>query len=132
MAGINRLGRGLELRDGDLVVEHGRLAEVTGLPNLMQALTLRVLTPLGSDRFSTTYGLDVVPVFTQAVGTRTAQDLLRLSLVRTLGTDPRVREIRDVEILAPPDGSSRRLWPVLVTIVTIDGGQQPLPVNVAV
>jgi hypothetical protein len=132
MAGTTGLGTGLQLRDGDLVLDGGRLAEVTGLPNLVQALTLRVLTPLGSDRFATTCGFDVVPVVTQAVGTRTARNLLRLSLVRTLGTDPRVREVRDVEVLEPPPDSGRRLWEVVVTLLTIDGAQFALPVTVAV
>lgn len=130
MARTTGLGHSLELRDGDLAVDGGRLARVSGLPNLVQALTLRVLTPLGSDRFATTYGLDVTDVFAQAVSTRTAQDLLRLSLVRTLGSDPRVREIRDVVVLDPPPGSGRRLWQIEVTILTVDGTQHTLPLEV--
>jgi hypothetical protein len=45
-------GRGLRVDDGDLVLDGGDLAEVTGIANLTQALTLRVLTPFGSDRRS--------------------------------------------------------------------------------
>ncbi|MFE5720441.1 hypothetical protein [Streptomyces erythrochromogenes] len=131
MASTTGLGHSLELRDGDLALDGGRLAEVCGLPNLVQALTLRVLTPLGSDRFTTTYGLDLAGMFSQATGTRTAQDLLRLSLVRTLGTDPRVREIRDVTVLAPPDGE-RRHWQAEVTLLTVDGAQHRLPFTVGV
>jgi phage baseplate assembly protein W len=131
MAPTTGLGRSLELRDGDLALDDGRLAEVSGLDNLVQALTLRVLTPLGSDRFTTTYGLDVAAVFTQATGTRTAQDLLRLSLVRALGTDPRVRELRDVTVLDPPD-AGRRLWPVLITLVAVDGTAHTVGLDVVI
>jgi hypothetical protein len=127
MASTTALGHSLELRDGDLALDGGHLAEVSGLSNLVQALTLRILTPLGSDRFATTYGLDVKDVFAQAVSTRTAQDLLRLSLVRTLGSDPRVREIRDVALLDPPPGTDPRLWQIEVTILSVDGAQHTLP-----
>ncbi|MFI5529919.1 hypothetical protein ACIA8O_15395 [Kitasatospora sp. NPDC051853] len=130
MASTTSLGRGLELRDGDLVVERGRLAELSGLPNLVQALVLRVLTPLGSDRFATGYGLDVTEVFTRAVTARQAQDLLRLGLVRTLGGDARVREIRDIQVLEPP-GGARRLWQVEVVLVAVDGAEHTVPVEVA-
>lgn len=131
MASTTSLGHGLELRDGDLVVEHGRLAELSGLPNLVQALVLRVLTPLGSDRFATDYGLDVTDVFTRAVTARQAEDLLRLSLVRTLGGDARVREIRDIEML-DPSGGARRLWQVRVTLIAVDGAEHTVPVEVTV
>ncbi|RJL35442.1 hypothetical protein [Bailinhaonella thermotolerans] len=132
MATPTGLGHSLELRDGDLVFEDGRPARISGLPNLAQALTLRVLTPLGGDRFATTYGLDVRDVFTRAASVRQAQDLLRLSLVRTLATDRRVREIRDIAVLDPPPGAGRRLWRFEVTIVAADGGQHTLPFGVEV
>lgn len=132
MANTADLGHSLELSDGDITIDGGRLVEVSGLANMVQALTLRVLTPLGSDRFAITYGLDVIGVFAQAVGTRTAQDLLRLSLVRTLDTDPRVREIRDITVLGPAPGSDRRLWPVVVTVVTIDSAQHTIALDVVI
>ncbi|MBU2670218.1 hypothetical protein KOI35_42630 [Actinoplanes bogorensis] len=121
------LGHSLELRDGDLVMAGGRMATVAGLANAVQALTLRVLTPLGTDRFAVTYGLDLVPVLTQAVGARTAQDLLRLSLVRTLGSDPRVREIQDVTVSPDP---GKRLWRVEVVLIVVDGTARELTFEV--
>ena len=121
------LGHSLELRDGDLVMAGGRVATVAGLANAVQALTLRVLTPLGTDRFAITYGLDLVPVLTEAVGTRTAQDLLRLSLVRTLGSDPRVRDIQDITVTPSPD---KRLWQVVVVLLTLDGTARDLAFEV--
>lgn len=142
MAGTGALGRSLALVDGDLVfvsqtiTDGGQqgtvraLAEVTGLPNLVQALTLRVLTPLGGDMFNTGYGFDAAAVFTQPASARTARDLIQLNLVRTLDTDPRVREIRDVTFLDPPAGSLRRAWPVVVTLVTVAGDQVSVPLTV--
>ncbi|HYY81162.1 MAG TPA: hypothetical protein VFD04_18570 [Actinomycetes bacterium] len=117
------LGHSLALVDGDLVLEGGNLAEVSGLPNLVQALALRVLTPLGSDQFNTGYGFDAENVFTQPASARTVRDLLTLNLVRTLGTDDRVREVRDVVFLDPAEAHRRRSWTVEVSIVTI--GNQP-------
>jgi hypothetical protein len=117
------LGHSLALVDGDLVLENGRLGEVSGQANLVQALALRVLTPLGSDQFNTGYGFDAQNVFTQPANARTVQDLISLNLVRTLGTDDRVREIRDVVFLDPAEARRRRSWTVEVSIMTI--GNQP-------
>lgn len=130
MASTNTFGRSLELNDGDLVLSGGNLAEVSGLANLIQALALRVLTPLGDDRFNTSYGFDAAAVFTQGATARTTRDLIRLNLAKTLGADPRVSEIRDVSFLAPPAGSERRSWPVVVTILAVNGGQQAIPLTV--
>ncbi|MET7479563.1 hypothetical protein ABZT17_35090 [Streptomyces sp. NPDC005648] len=86
-------GRGLRVDDGDLVLDGGDLAEVSGIANLVQALTLRVLTPLGSDRFDTGYGLDVTRAFTEPNSARMVKELLKLDLIATLGTDPRVSAV---------------------------------------
>jgi len=140
MADPDALGRSLAVRDGDLVLldrvaaEDGRtvrtFAEVGGVANLAQALTLRVLTPLGSDVFNTGYGFDAAEVLTGAATARTARDLVQLNLVRTLGTDARVREIREVTFRDPPAATRRRAWPVEVTIVAVDGGLYALSVPV--
>jgi hypothetical protein len=124
MAASRTLGRSLLLRDGDLVLAGGRFAEVSGAANLIQALTLRILTPLGNDRFNTGYGFDAASVFASAASARTARDLVQLNLVRTLGTDPRVAEVREVRFLDPPPGSHRRLWLVEVTVITAATAQQ--------
>jgi hypothetical protein len=124
--GRTPLGRSLLLRDGDLVLADGRLIEVSGAANLLQALTLRVLTPFGDDRFNTGYGFDAADVFTRATTLRGTRDLMQLNLVRTLGTDPRVQDIRSVVFLDPPEAARHRAWPVVVTLVTVDGAQQQL------
>jgi hypothetical protein len=121
------LGHGLALADGDLVLANGTLAVVAGLPNLVQALTLRVQTPFGSDIFNTGYGFDAASVFTQPVTARTVADLIRLNLVRVLATDARVREIRDVTVT--PDAERRR-WTAEVSIVTGDGQPQTIALPV--
>jgi hypothetical protein len=134
MAASSALGRSLLLRDGDLVLAGGRFVEVSGVANLVQALTLRVLTPLGDDRFNTAYGFDAAGVFAAAASARTARDLVQLNLVRTLGTDPRVAEVREVRFLEPPD-SRRRAWPVEVTVITTataQRGQQAVTVPLRV
>jgi hypothetical protein len=114
-------GTGLRLAGGDLVFTEGRPDQVSGLANLMQALTLRVLTPLGSDPYDVRYGFDAAAVFTGPGGVSEVIDLLRLNLVRTLGSDPRVRDLRDIQITDVP-GSGRRTWRVEVSIVAVDGG----------
>jgi hypothetical protein len=126
------LGTGLQIVDGDLVLRGGRLAELSGVENLAQALTLRILTPLGNDVFNTTYGLDTRSIFTGANGTQLTRDVISLNLVRTLGTDVRVREVRQVQFLEPVEGTRRRSWPVEVTVVTIDERPATLTLDVGV
>jgi hypothetical protein len=141
MAGPNTLGRSLKLVDGDLVMvdrviagEGGArtvrtLDETSGVANLAQALTLRVLTPAGADMFNTTYGFDAADVFTHGATAGTVRDLIQLNVVRALGTDPRVREIREVDFVEPSP-RSRRSWRVAVTVVTVDGAQQSFTIAV--
>jgi hypothetical protein len=139
-------GRGLLVDDGDLVFDGKDLVEVTGLANLVQALTLRVLTPFGSDRFNTGYGLDVTQAFTLANSARITKELLRLSLVATLATDPRVSEVRQVtfdddpeRLAAGPDAVAsantarlRRNWTVEADVVTVADTPVTLNLNVEV
>jgi len=142
----DQFGRGLLVTDGDLVFDGGELAEVAGIANLTQALTLRVLTPFGSDRFNTGYGLDVTGAFTGPNSAPEVKDLLRLSLVATLGTDPRVSEVTrvtfddDPERLGGDPGAParaelariRRAWTVEADLETVAGSTVPLSVTVEV
>ena len=134
-------GFSLKLENGDLVLDAGGFAVVDGTDNLIQALTLRVLTPYGSDRVNTGYGLDVSSAFTQPLGLGMVKEMLRLNLIRTLGTDPRVSEVRDVVFDDDPDfpggptsaaGHRDRLWRVAVTIETIQAGTTTLVLDVEV
>ncbi len=140
-------GHSLAIDAGDLVLEAGTFKAVQGKENLLQALELRVLTPLGDDRFNTTYGLDVRQAFTQPGTVRMVKELIKLNLVRTLGTDPRVRDIRDVIFVDDPTylaqhpeldpqaaraNRQRRLWRVEVIIETVAGQTETLPVTIGV
>jgi len=120
------LGHSLLLEDGDLVLRDGSLVETSGVRNLAQALGLRVLTPLGSDQFNTGYGFDGRSVFAEAADARMVRELVRLNLVRALGTDPRVREIREIVFLDPGDARRHRSWTVEVSLVTADDQQETL------
>ncbi|WP_020671286.1 hypothetical protein [Amycolatopsis nigrescens] len=139
-------GRGLLLEDGDLVLAQGRLREVESTANLSQALTLRVLTPFGSDPFNTGYGLDIEGVFTEANPVPMVKQLIQANLVRALGTDPRVRDVREVVFDDDPDllaanpalaaaarsAHHRRLWTVRVVLDTVAGDPLTLLVDVGV
>jgi hypothetical protein len=123
-------GTGLSVSDGDLVFTGGDLATVTGAANLLQALRLRVLTPLGSDRYDTRYGLDTRAVFTQPLGVQAARDVLRLNLVRTLGTDRRVQEVRDVRIVDDAQSRRSRVFSATVQLVAADSTPATLTVGI--
>lgn len=147
MAADDQFGYSLRLVDGDLLLENDHLVTVVGKPNLLQALELRILTPLGSDIFNTTYGLDIRQAFTQSASVRMVKDLIKLNLVRTLGTDPRVRDIREVLFEDDPlyrerhpeldprtirDDRHRRFWQVEVVLDTVQGQTETLPVTIGV
>ena len=151
-------GYSLALVDGDLVLgDSGNTVTVNGveqpmttfLPvhgreNLQQALMLRVQTPFGSDIYNTTYGLDVREAFTQPGTLSRIKEFIKLSLVRTLATDPRVRDIRDVLFADDPRFQAQygqvdidamrhaRSWPVVVLIDTVDAQTATLSLNIGV
>jgi hypothetical protein len=89
-------GYGLALDDGDLVLADGRLAETYGLATLRQDLRALLATPLSSDRLDVRYGLDLRDAFTGSLPRHLVKEVLRLSIVRTISTDPRVESIERV------------------------------------
>lgn len=141
MAKDDRFGHSLALVGGDLVFDEQPdgtrvLREIAGEENLLQALKLRVETPLGDDRFNVSYGLDYAQIFGQTGGLRMTKEVVRLNLVRTLGTDPRVRDVREIAFEDEPaflarhpeasqrtvdEARRRRSWRVDVTIETVAG-----------
>ncbi len=151
-------GYSLALVDGDLVLGDSAntatvngvtqpmttLLSIHGKENLQQALMLRVQTPFGSDIYNTTYGLDVREAFTQPGTLSRIKEFIKLSLVRTLATDPRVRDIRDVLFADDPrfqaqygvvdiDAMRRaRSWPVVVLIDTADAQTATLSLKIGV
>lgn len=140
MADEQLYGSGLQLDEGDLVFENSQLLLLSGTPNLLQALTIRVLTPFGSDMFNTGYGLDLSRVFSQPGTVRLVKELIKLNLVRTLSSDARVREIRDVVFPGdePPledvarGERLRRFWRVEVLIDTVQDETVALATDIVV
>jgi hypothetical protein len=149
MSDERHLGRSLLMEEGDIVFEdiagQSRLREVIGKPNLMQALELRVLTPLGCDRFNTLYGMDFAQIFGSADGLRMTRELIKLNLVRTLGTDRRISDVRDIVfqddetyLAAHPDISREELraarvgrrWEVEVVLETAAAGEVALRLGI--
>ncbi|MFE5923669.1 hypothetical protein [Streptomyces sp. NPDC056468] len=125
------LGTDIEVHAGDLVFDGRDLVLVTGLDALAQSLRNRVLTPLGSDRYDTRYGLDVRALFTGPLASAgAARDVLRLNLVRAVGTDPRVREVSDVLVRPAAEAGRRDAWAAEVRLVTVDGTATALDVEV--
>lgn len=142
-------GRSLLVIDGDIAVEQvagvSRLREVVGKPNLMQALELRVLTPLGSDRFNTLYGLDYAQIYGSEEGLRMTKELIKLNLVRTLATDARIADVREILFQDDPEYAAahpevsqqelrdqrvRRRWEVEVLLDTADAGEVALRLGI--
>jgi hypothetical protein len=124
------LGIGLRVQHGDISLEDGDLAMVAGPANLAQALELRVLTPLGSDRYDVRYGLDAKAIFTGPGGAGEVRDLLRLNLAMTLGSDPRVGELRELDVTEAGPPFADRVWRAQVSIRTT--GDQPVAVTLNV
>lgn len=127
-------GSSLLVEDGDLVFGEvaGELAlrEVSGRENLLQALELRVLTPYGSDIFNVLYGLDYAQIFGSPEGMRMTRELIRLNLVRTLATDPRIGEIRDIVFADDEQSRLRRRWRVEVQLETNSADEIALPLAI--
>jgi hypothetical protein len=143
----------LTLDDGDLAFSKDldlgmlELRQISGADSLMQALVLRVQTPLGNDRFNTTYGLDLGAAFIQPATVSTVQGVIKLNLVQTLGTDPRISDVVDVQFVSDPAYRARhpevsdadvrharaqRVWPVDVLVRTADGVTRLLSTKIGV
>lgn len=97
------LGRSLELDQGDLVVTSradapGRatLAMVEGVDALAQAITVTLQTQLGSDPLNVTHGFDALAIGESPYGVRTRKEFLKLHLVRAVGGDRRVKDVREL------------------------------------
>jgi hypothetical protein len=96
-AGPLSLGSSLELDAGDLVYdEHASdLAMVTGISALAQALVLSIETQLGSDRINAGFGFDRSAVSTFTYGIHTQKEYVKMQLVRCVGLDRRVKDVRE-------------------------------------
>jgi phage baseplate assembly protein W len=100
-------GRTLMLRDGDIVLQQGDdgqqdLAVIAGNLELAQGIQVLIGTPLGSDIFNLIFGFDLVQTLMQPVATRQMRDLVRMCVVKALGQEQRIRQIRAVAFVDEP------------------------------
>jgi hypothetical protein len=97
-AGAASLGRSLRLEAGDLSFDNvtGTLGEVEQRVALAQALELAIGTQLGTDRLNAQFGFDRLAVGAFAYGLHTRKEYVKMQLVRCVGTDRRVRDVREV------------------------------------
>jgi hypothetical protein len=92
------LGSSLRLDAGDLVFDDhaGDLVMVTGTGAMTQALVLTIETQLGSDRLNSGFGFDRAAVGAFAYGIHTQKEYVKMQLVRCIGLDRRVKDVREV------------------------------------
>src|SRR4051794_17680071 len=86
------LSRDIELAGGDLAL-------VQGFDNLAQDLTVALTTALGADPFNTGYGFDGVNALVEETNPMLVRERVRISVIKLLKNDPRVRRILDVKLL---------------------------------
>lgn len=96
-AGPLSLGSSLELDAGDLVFDDqaGQLSMVTDTAALTQALIMSIETQLGSDRINSGFGFDRAAVGAYAYGIHTQKAYVTMQLVRCVGLDRRVKDVRE-------------------------------------
>lgn len=96
-AGPFSLGSSLRLDDGDLVFDDqaGDLVMVTGTGALTQALIMSIETQLGSDRINSGFGFDRTAIGAYAYGLHTQKEYVKMQLVRCVGLDRRVKDVRE-------------------------------------
>jgi phage baseplate assembly protein W len=100
-------GRTLMIVDGDIVLQpddEGQqdLAVIVGKLELAQGIQVLIGTPFGSDIFNQIFGFDLVQTLMQPVATRQMRELVRLSTVKALGQEQRIRQIRAVAFVDEP------------------------------
>jgi hypothetical protein len=98
---VDPLGHSLKLEEGDLVLERPagdalELGRVRGVSALAQALRLTFETPLGSDPLNTAHGFDLLALGAHEYGVHTRKEYLKLHLVRVVGSDARIKEVREL------------------------------------
>jgi len=146
------LGQGLQLTDGDLVLQDNKLAMIEGRDNFLQGMQVMIETPFASDVFNVNYGFDMLGIFASPQTVASAQALIRLNIVKSLSQDNRVREIKEVvfdddprffEIspdhnparkISPEQGvaehrrtqKAERRWQTIVVLETISDGETAL------
>jgi hypothetical protein len=75
------------------------LAGIAGEANLTQCLTVALTTALGDDVFNTGFGFDGLRALAEETNALMVRERVRVSIIRLLKRDPRVRNIVDLKIL---------------------------------
>jgi phage baseplate assembly protein W len=89
-------GRGFRLDDGDLPLVNGDLVMVAGRDNFLQGVRIMIDTPFASDVFNIRYGFDLLACVSAPQPPAIVKELIRLNIVRSLSTDDRIRQIREI------------------------------------
>jgi phage baseplate assembly protein W len=110
------LGRDLVLAGGG--GEPLDLARVSSIDALGQSLSLALTTALGGDVFNTSFGFDGLNALADEPNPLLARERVRVSVIKVLRADPRVRRIEDVDL-----GDDRLMYG--------SGGSRVLDVTVA-
>jgi len=91
----------------------------SGADNLGQDIHVALLTATGSDLFNVQFGFDGLQALTENIEPYMVEEFVRLSVVKTLAYDTRIKEVTEVE-LTPVETGERR-WTVEVTAQTVLG-----------
>jgi phage baseplate assembly protein W len=83
------------------------VAMIAGGDNLGQDLKVALLTGTGTDPFNLAFGFDGVKILTDAMTPAMTAEMLRLSVMKTVAMDTRVKRVLDVTI-TEPDPIDRR------------------------
>jgi hypothetical protein len=90
------VGRDLVLAAGPAGLD---LAVLSGAGNLDQCLAVAVTTVLGSDVFNAEFGFDGLAAMVEETDPVLVRERVRVSLIRLLGRDARVRRIVDLKLV---------------------------------
>lgn len=85
--------------EADPVTNAVDLAGAEGAENLTQCLTVALTTALGDDVFNTGFGFDGLNALAEETRALLVRERVRVSIIRVLQRDPRVRNIVDLKIL---------------------------------
>lgn len=90
------LGRDLVFTAGPNGTDFGW---VSGLDCLVQALRMALTTALGSDIFNVNFGFDGLNAIAEETDPILMRERIRISIVKVLQRDPRIRRIVDVKLI---------------------------------
>ena len=108
---------------------------IAGRDDLLQGLNVMIDTPFASDIFNVSYGFDILNALSSPQPPNAVQDVIRLNIVKSVSTDNRIREVKEVvfdddphfyELSPQSDQTDRanarrnfRSWQAIVVLRTI-------------